>query len=120
MNADDYIRSNYYLEGAVGPDKELWPNNDNIVANGNKYNLNGYFDRVRKINSSLRPIGEEIVGLRSDLVKRKAELEVAKSAYNAAVSGIEETRENFKALVNLYPEEISDENISSIAVTGAT
>jgi hypothetical protein len=103
MRADDYLNDNYYLTGAVGNDAELWEGGE--VSKDGPLNVKGYFPRVKKINDTLIPIADEIAGLKTDLVKRKAELEVANATNAAATEGIETVREDFKTLTGLYPEE---------------
>jgi hypothetical protein len=82
MNSDDYLNTVYYLDGAKGPDADLWE--EGSVENGN-YTLNGYIPRIKKINTTVLPINEELIGLNADLVQKKAEQEVEEASYNAAV-----------------------------------
>lgn len=118
MPADEYLTTNYYLDNAQGPDHSLWE--DEIVANSDEYNINGYFPRLKKINDSILPINEEIIGLQADLVKRKAELEVAEATYEAATSGIEQTEEDFRTLTGVSPKEAQTgeiERIDEVVIT---
>ena len=112
MNTEDYLLTNYYIDDAKGPDGELW---NGEVTEQNDYNLNGYFLRLKKINDTLEPIKETLIGLETDLLKKKALLESMQAQYDAALSGIEETRENFMALTGLYPEEAQQKDIKSIS-----
>jgi hypothetical protein len=112
MDARDYLDTVYYIDNAQGKDGELWKikNNegtpvDGYVKTDDTYNLNGYYQRIKKINDALLPINEEIIGHNTDLVKKKAELEVAEATKAAATEGIEQTAENFLALTGVYPEE---------------
>jgi hypothetical protein len=41
------------------------------------YNLNGYYSRIKKINQAIKPINQEIIELKTDLLKKKSEKEVA-------------------------------------------
>ena len=118
MSADEYLTTNYYLNDAQGPDHSLWEGG--IVVDNDEYNINGYFPRLKKINDSILPINEEIIGLQADLVKRKAELEVAEATYEAAISGIEQTEEDFRALTGVSPKEAQSGEIESIDVVEIT
>lgn len=108
MDADEYLRTNYYLDGAIGED---------INEEDATTNLNGYFVRLKQLNNDILPLNQEIIGLQSDLVSEKAKLEVAKNTIEAATQSIETTREDFRALTGLYPEEIQEDDIASIAVS---
>ena len=111
MRADDYLNDNYYLTGAAGDDAELWTGNE--VSTGS-LNTKGYFPRIKKINEALIPIADEVAGLKTDLVQRKAELEVANATNAAAAEGIETVREDFKTLTGLYPEEAQNNDLAAI------
>lgn len=119
MQPSDYFNTAYYFtngdEAARGLDSSLWTNGEvENVATIDGTTLNGYNARVKKINDALIPLNEEIIGLNMDLVDKEASLELAEGQYEAATSGIEQTREDFHALVGLYPEEIQDGSITKI------
>lgn len=120
MDPSDYLNTVYYPNGAIGPDAELW--NDTSEVEVSEYEdwrdttLNGYYQRVKRINDTLLPINEEIIGYSTDLVKKKAELEVAEATKEAATEGIEQTAENFLALTGVYPEEAQTGQITSITL----
>jgi hypothetical protein len=123
MPTNEYLNEVYYLNGAFGSDAPLWNNNDNKVAPpdvDNVENIKGYYPRLKKINDALRPIADEISGEKIDLVQYQSEEKVAKSTYDAALSGIGTTAEDFKALVGVYPEDAQEDKIKSIEVKGAT
>jgi hypothetical protein len=84
MDVKDYLNTVYYLDGASGADLKLWEKQ----TPSDNYTLNGYFQRIKKINDTIIPINEEIVRLNNDLVKKKASLEVATATQEASVSGI--------------------------------
>lgn len=108
MDPSEYLTTNYYLDGAIGED---------INEEDTTTNLNGYFIRLKQLNNDILPLNQEIIGLQSDLVSEKAKLEVAKNTIEAATQSIEITREDFRALVGLYPEEIQEDDIASITVS---
>lgn len=116
MNTEDYLNTVYYMDGAKGSDAVLW-NDPTKVQNDTDFTLNGYYQRVKKINDTLLPINEELVGLNADLVQQKADLEIASTTYEASISGIEQTREDFLALTGVYPEEAQNGQIDSVSAT---
>jgi hypothetical protein len=79
MNTEDFLDTAYYLEGATGKDAELWE--DNEVSNSDNFTLKGYYPRLKKINSALEPINEELIGLNKDLIEKKAQFEVHDATY---------------------------------------
>lgn len=81
-----------------------------------KENINGYFIRLKELNNKISPLNQQIIGVTADLVKEKAQLEVAETTIEAAASGIENTREDFRTLTGLYPEEIQVDDIKTIAL----
>lgn len=113
MNTEDYLDTVYYIDGARGKDATLW-NDETKVADDTEFTLNGYYQRIKKINDTLLPINEELVGLNADLVQQKADLEIASTTYEASVSSIDQTREDFLALTGVYPEEAQNGQIDSL------
>jgi hypothetical protein len=98
MPVSEYLDEVYYLDGAFGSDAPLWSNNENKVAPpdaDNIENIKGYYPRLKKINDALRPITDELSGAKIDLVQYQSEEKVAKSTYDAALSGISTTAEDF-------------------------
>ena len=130
MPTDEFLQTNYYLEKdsgvakAYGGDAELWMDKEgnytdvrpSTTEDEGDYSLNGYFLRVKKINQALEPIGQELAELNTDLIQRKAELEVAQSTVSAATEGIERVKNDFAALTGVYPEEAQDGKITGIAL----
>jgi hypothetical protein len=80
----------------------------------NESNLNGYFLRLKKINSTLEPLIDELSGLQIDLVKSEASKKNADMMVAAALSGIATTKETFRSLTGVYPEEAQDGKIKEI------
>lgn len=128
MPTEEFLQTNYYLEKdggvakAYGGDAELWESKEGgytdvrfPVTGEEDYSLNGYFLRVKKINQALEPIGQELAELNTDLVQRKAELEVAQATLSAATEGIERVKNDFAALTGVYPEEAQDGRITGVA-----
>lgn len=105
MDVDDYLDTAYKFNNSKGPDSIL---HEGYVEQSSldETTLNGYFPRLKKINEAMLPITEELIGLNADLVQAKAKLEVAEATYDAAISGIEETRESFYQLTKVYPENL--------------
>ena len=128
MDVNDYLNTVYYLSDnssgttiiATGEDAELWNDETKVkkpeTGASVKYNLNGYYDRVKKINEAIRPINQQLIGHNTDLVKKKAELEVAETTKEASTESIEQTKEEFLALTGVYPEEAQTGNITSISI----
>ena len=117
MDVNDYLNTAYYLNNAIGPDAGLWPGQMQYNAENLPTNINGYYPRIKKINDELMPINEELIGLNADLLKKKAKLEVEQATYQASVSGIEQTREDFQALTGIYPEEAQTNAVDSIRLS---
>lgn len=111
MDANDYLNTVYYIDGAKGEDAELWKGQ---VLPSEDYNLNGYYSRIKKINDTLLPITEEISGLNIDLLRKQSQLEVEEATYEASTQGIEQVREDFRALTGVYPEEAQEDQTISI------
>ena len=59
------------------------------------WNVNNYYSRLKRINTLLKPVNEELSNTSLELVKLKAKKEVADAAVKAAASGLEETRNSF-------------------------
>lgn len=119
MDVNEYLNTVYYLEGAEGPDyEELWRKN-NEIKEDTRYNLNGYNLRIKKINDTIQPINEEIIGLTQQLVDKQAEQEFTKFTNEAATSELEKIRTDFKALFGVYPENSSPDSILEIKKASA-
>jgi hypothetical protein len=123
MDTNDFLDTVYYIDGAQGKDGELWKIKndegaliDGYVTTDDTYNLNGYYQRIKKINDAILPINEELIGLNADLLEKKAKLEVEEATYEASVTGIEQVREDFVALTGIYPEEAQFDSVSSIRI----
>lgn len=89
MSATDYVNTLYKLDGANGKD---------INENHTKYNLNGYFPRLRAINDKIIIENEKLSGIAIELLKYKANFDVSDAAHAAAVSGIQEVTDDLLAL----------------------
>ena len=106
MDPTSYLNLVYKIDGAVGHDYPLW--SEGYVSEPDERtneNINGYFLRLSKLNKSILPLNQKIVGLQTDLVKDEAKLKTAEYEYKAALNGLEQTREEFKELTKVYPEE---------------
>jgi hypothetical protein len=66
MSAENYLKDNYYLNGAVGPDYKLWKGRVQKNTSDNT-NIKGYFSRIKKLNSLIIPENKVLTGLRADL-----------------------------------------------------
>lgn len=95
MNKNDYLSINYYLSDAKGPDSKLWTKGE--VSNGEPKdcNLNGYFPRIKQINTAILPLNKTITTLETDLVKLRAEKEVQENIQKATQSSLEEIQQDF-------------------------
>ena len=117
MDVDEYLNKAYNLADAQGPDGELW---DERVTTNESYNLNGYFHRLKKINDTLLPLNEDLIGVRADLLERRAEKEVVDNTIEAAETSIEQVRKDFKQLIGVYPDEIQQDDIKGISIEQIT
>ena len=117
MDTEDFLQTAYYIDGAEGPDAELW---NGQVSNSNNFNLNGYYPRIKKINDTLKPISQELIGFDADLVEKRAQLEVEEATYEASLQGIEQSREDFRVLTGVYPEEAQTDQLVSIRIPNQT
>jgi uncharacterized phage infection (PIP) family protein YhgE len=97
MNARDYLDTIYiWNDNAVGPD----------IAGTTGLNLQGYYPRVKALNEQIEEKNEILLNTAKDIVQYKAELEVATAGVDAASSGLEQVREDFKALTKIdFPTE---------------
>ena len=109
LNADDYLNELYYTQGAQGPDRDGYKNEEETPTN-----IKGYFPRLKALNNRLVEINEQMSGLSQELLQLKAEREVAEAAYEAAESGIEQTSEDFEILTGFSIDAYNIENISII------
>ena len=92
MDAENYIETLYSITtDSVGKDINSSHAEENT-------NIIGYFPRLRAINDKILDINDEITGVATDLIEYKAKLEVAKTAYDAAVNGLAEVTEDLLAL----------------------
>jgi hypothetical protein len=118
MPVGDFLEEVYYIdEDAGGSDYSLW---DNLFSASNPANIKGYYPRIKKLNDTLLPINEQLSGKKVDLVQYKSQEKVEKATYDSALSGIETTREDFKALAGVYPEEAQTNNLSKVKIVSAT
>jgi hypothetical protein len=63
MDINEYLNTVYYLNDAAGADyDELWLDKSEISEDA-PCNLNGYNLRIKKINDTMQPISEEVIGL---------------------------------------------------------
>ena len=118
MPVSAFLNEVYYIdEDAGGSDYPLW---NNLFSASNPANIKGYYPRIKKLNDTLLPINEQLSGKKVDLVQYKSQEKVEKATYDSALSGIETTREDFKALAGVYPEEAQTNNLSKVEVVSAT
>lgn len=106
MNASEYLKSNYVLDGAKGEDASLWKSSA-ITWDGTSTNLQGYFPRLKAINNILKKETDLLLNAAKDLTQYEAEYEIADAGYLAAKSGIEEVREKFELLTNQSIDNLS-------------
>lgn len=107
LDARDYIDEVYDMTGAEGKDR------DETHA---RYNLQGYFPRVKAINNKIIPINEEIIGLSTDLNTLNADKAVEENMLKAANEGIVEVREDFFTLTGLEIDAINTNDYTNIEV----
>ena len=79
----------YYMSGAKGKD---------LDANDTEWNIIGYYPRLGTLNTKIDKCNDQLIGLSADLTRLKAQREVAKTQYDAALSGCEEAANNFTYL----------------------
>ena len=128
LDARDYIENNYVLNGACGSDGKLWQVKNSttgemedisaITTDETTTNLQGYFPRLKKINQHLSTENEKLNNIKNDLIKLEAEKEVELARLNAAQSGIDEVTEDFKALTELSPETVGNDQITNCTLGG--
>ena len=104
--------------GFIGTDNSTTENY--FAIEEDKENISGYFIRLKELNNKIAPLDQQIIGVTADLVKEKAQLEIAETTIEAAMSGMESTREDFRMLTGLYPEEIQVDDIESIQVADSS
>ena len=120
MPVEDYLNEAYYMnEDSQGPDQKFW-GDSMTYSTTEEMTLKGYFPRLKKLNEKILPLGKTLAEKKIDLLSYQSEEEIAKSTYDAALSGIETTREDFKALTGVFPEEIQDDKLKSINIISAT
>ena len=117
MNSAEYLNNTYYLDGAIGPDAELWNDETKVKSEEGVINPKGYYARLKKINNALTPIADQIAGFTETLVEKEADFAIAKSMKEAANSGMEQVRTDFYQLTGVYPEEAQDNTIELIALS---
>lgn len=103
LNARDFLEEIYITSGAVGPD----------LGNGAEYNLRGYYSRIKNLNKKIQDENDVLINIAKDITQYKADLEIAESGYEAAVSGIQEVQDSFKKLTNQDIDNITDDSINS-------
>jgi hypothetical protein len=92
MNARDYLETIYiWNDKALGPD----------IAGTTGINLQGYYPRIKALNEQIEDKNEILINTAKDIVQYKAELEVATAGADAASRGLEQVREDFKALTKV-------------------
>ena len=79
----------YYMSGAKGKDLDV---------NDTEWNIIGYYPRLGTLNTKIDKCNDQLIGLSADLTRLKAQREVAKTQYDAALSGCEEAANNFTYL----------------------
>jgi ferredoxin-fold anticodon binding domain-containing protein len=84
----------YSLDGAVGKD---------IDVNHTRYTLNGYFPRIKNINTQYQILSTQKNNLSLELAKINANLVVAENLKTAANSTLEEVTEDFLKLTGVLP-----------------
>lgn len=109
LNPTSYLNTMYVINGAEGPD---------IPDSQKTYNLQGYFPRIKNLNNLIQDKNEILINTAKDLTKYKADLEVAEAGYDAANSGIQQTRDDFEALIGLPIDWISQDLITNITLGG--
>lgn len=88
LSAREFLDTVYVVDGAIGPDV----NPDHSVGN---YNLQGYFPRIKQLNSLIDKKNEILLQFSTDLMHYQAKLETATAGYEAAISGIEQTQNDY-------------------------
>jgi hypothetical protein len=92
LDADEYYKVVHVAVGAMGKD---------INPNHTSYNLQGYFPRVKNINTKLLPINTTITNLNMELIKLYADKEVHDGLIKAAEEGLEQAANDFLKLFEM-------------------
>ena len=106
LNTEQFLADMYY---AINPKNSEIVEAGPDIENSTGFNLQNYYNRVKKLNSDLMPISEEIINYSTELTALNAEKAIQEGLRDAAAEGIEESTEKFYALTGLYPNQIDEE-----------
>ena len=77
----------------------------------------GYYPRIKDLNKQIQEKNELLANTARDLVKYKADLESATAGLEAAVSAIEETREDFLSACGVRIDDITNGCLQGVSLT---
>ena len=97
--ARDYFACVYYSTNPFDGTKEVGPD----IGNGDKYNLQNYFNRIKYINIQLIDINDKYIGLQQELLKYSADLKVQEGIRDASLSSLEQVEADFLELTGSSP-----------------
>ena len=86
----------------------------NSIEEGDNLSLNGYFPKIKNINNLLLDKSFLLNNVATDLVKYKADFELAEAGYNAATSAIEENKADFEKLVGIDLSAFTSNGITKV------
>ena len=108
LRARDYLDTVYDKTGATGPD--LGEGHE-----GESYNLQGYFLRIKDLNKKIISLGTKVGELKQEIVTLEAKKQVQQAAYDAAQTGLQQVTNDFYVLSGgIYPTQISQDDFTSI------
>ena len=77
-------------------------------------NIQNYFNRIKTLNNEIQSVNTDIINTTNDLTKLQADKTLQESLKEAAISGIDESREKFYSLTGVYPDQIDTETIVAV------
>lgn len=113
MSAQDYVAHLYYAKNPYTDIKEM---GKDVNIEDTSTNAQNYFNRLKKLNSSIYDIGEKISGVSLDLTKLEAEKTVQEGLKSAAEEEIGRVKDEFFTLTGKYPDQLSVNPFSVIKV----
>lgn len=111
MSAQDYVAHLYYEKNPYTDIKEM---GKDVDIEDTSTNAQNYFNRLKKLNSSIYDIGEKISGVSLDLTKLEAEKTVQEGLKSAAEEEIGRVKDEFFTLTGKYPDQLNTNPFSKV------
>ena len=110
MDTNNYLSTLYAVPNGYSINLDLFK------TGGGANSLQGYFSKIKWLNNQITNENKLLQSVAEDLTQYRADLEIAKAGLDAAVSGVEQTREDFLLLTGAPIDMLLNGEVTNINV----